>query len=109
MSSSPTKRPVGRLPPRLRWMAITAAGALGAEERLVDEQFRQPDTIERLSAMLEVGGPRRVFVSVKAVNKGSSDSKQGDGEGAVATSFRDICILFLKSKWCEKVKLCLSM
>ena len=64
----------------------------------MDEAFRQPETFERLSAMLDAGGPRRAFVSARgalaaAANGDGGDSKSTDGSAAVGTAtHRDVVV-----------------
>ena len=89
MSESPSRqRGAGmRLGPRHKWMISSVADTLHVDELQVEQAFRIPDAYDRIASTFEVGGPRRLIVSLMKnnTNGGETDSKAGDDGSEPAT------------------------
>tara|TARA_B100000795_G_scaffold7085_1_gene5242 strand:- start:422 stop:970 length:549 start_codon:yes stop_codon:yes gene_type:complete len=80
-SDSPTRsRGAGmRLGPRHKWMIANVAESLNLDELNVEQSFRNPDTYDRIAGVFELGGPRRLIVSIKVnANSNETDTKSDE-------------------------------
>ena len=82
MSDSPSRsRGAGiRLGPRYKWMMSCVATTFNIDELVVEQEFRNPETYDRIAATFEVGGPRRLIVSMQASSSSSDIDTKKEGD-----------------------------
>ena len=63
----------------MKWMIGCISEALTIDELTIEQEFRNPDTYDRIAATFEVGGPRKILVAIKQpVGKPEVDTKNND-------------------------------
>ena len=103
MSDSPSRSrgETRRLGQRYKWMISCISEAFNMDELNIEQEFRNPDTYDRIAAAFQVGGPRRLIVSIKTTSDAVDTKSSGSGSIVISDG---VSVSMSGSKVCYFVK-----